>query len=739
MVSTSDLEKWQTATNGINESGQKELNQEEWSALVTLNGCLQNGNFNSDESRQALILLKNNLSQHNSNQILLAHMQNFIALCEQYLSHKCEPVQQQVPPPPLTFRGIPNKDIPNWQKAIQGIEAGRNNLSPKEIIAFNSLREQYVSGNLVSNENSNNIQILKNSLPSHSSNRLLQAHLKNFVTLYDKYLQANRQTPLPVKPINEPFGADTKASKSKGGSNKVLIFIIAAFVVGYLVYSNWSKGKETVGTKTALADSTRVDDNVIKQTTTNSAQQSNPITSVITPWTRFTNTFVTGDGGYYVISNIDGNLYFKGNNKDALIIQSVKEIYTTAGSFFAIKNDGSLWVWGDNSVGQLGDNTGINKTLPIKIMDNVKDINIQNTNNEKNGSIFVLKNDGKVYAWGKNQNGQLGVGDNENKYEPIELPLENVSYIFNTHFLNIAITQSGDVYNISGKPNLVDRDNYNKIFGENIIPYKLNLNGDLYKDSNLFASNVAFTNIRVNLYAGIKINSYVTKNGGLYSWGESPIGDGSNIPRKNPVLVLQNVIQSGVINNNRIALTSEGKLYMVNTKNTYKYESVASDVYLLSLGERMPSAMSDIFFDFYGYFTNDGSFYTYGTGSSENFSPTLLLKDVALPKIKYVITPLAEQSTTNSQTPPNISSGKKNLSYALSTQILTEDDLLGLSKQELRILRNEIFARHGYIFKSQDLRGYFSTKDWYKPQYNDVTRLLNTIEQRNVAFIQRHE
>jgi len=84
MVSTSDLQKWQTTTTGINESGQTDLIQEEWAALITLNGSLQNDNFESDESLRALTLLKNNLSRHSNNHILQIHLQNFIALCEQY-------------------------------------------------------------------------------------------------------------------------------------------------------------------------------------------------------------------------------------------------------------------------------------------------------------------------------------------------------------------------------------------------------------------------------------------------------------------------------------------------------------------------------------------------------------------------------------------------------------------------------------------------------------------------------
>jgi len=84
MITHSDLQKWQTATTGINESGQTDLLPEEWSALITLNESLQNSNFESVESRNALILLKGNLRRHDNNQTLQMHLQNFINLCEQH-------------------------------------------------------------------------------------------------------------------------------------------------------------------------------------------------------------------------------------------------------------------------------------------------------------------------------------------------------------------------------------------------------------------------------------------------------------------------------------------------------------------------------------------------------------------------------------------------------------------------------------------------------------------------------
>ena len=84
MVSPSDLQIWQNAVNGINESGKTDLIQEEWSALTVLNGCLSSGNFQSDESHRSIKLLKEHLSMHSINPILQTHLQNFITLCVKY-------------------------------------------------------------------------------------------------------------------------------------------------------------------------------------------------------------------------------------------------------------------------------------------------------------------------------------------------------------------------------------------------------------------------------------------------------------------------------------------------------------------------------------------------------------------------------------------------------------------------------------------------------------------------------
>lgn len=75
----------------------------------------------------------------------------------------------------------------------------------------------------------------------------------------------------------------------------------------------------------------------------------------------------------------------------------------------------------------------------------------------------------------------------------------------------------------------------------------------------------------------------------------------------------------------------------------------------------------------------------------------------------------------------------------LSERAVTAADLAGKTSGDLRLMRNAIFARHGYIFKSADLTDYFSNFSWYTPRHKDVTPYLSKVEQQNIAFINKFE
>jgi YARHG domain len=71
--------------------------------------------------------------------------------------------------------------------------------------------------------------------------------------------------------------------------------------------------------------------------------------------------------------------------------------------------------------------------------------------------------------------------------------------------------------------------------------------------------------------------------------------------------------------------------------------------------------------------------------------------------------------------------------------LLTEDKLAGLNILELRILREEFYARHGKKFDAPGIRDYFNWRDWYKPAKNQAAIKLNKIEQQNVDLLANYE
>jgi len=77
-----------------------------------------------------------------------------------------------------------------------------------------------------------------------------------------------------------------------------------------------------------------------------------------------------------------------------------------------------------------------------------------------------------------------------------------------------------------------------------------------------------------------------------------------------------------------------------------------------------------------------------------------------------------------------------------SMKYLKYIDVKGKSAWELKIMRNEIFARHGYIFKTSNMKKHFSQQAWYKPIYEDssyVYKMFSDIEKSNVNFIKKYE
>lgn len=74
-----------------------------------------------------------------------------------------------------------------------------------------------------------------------------------------------------------------------------------------------------------------------------------------------------------------------------------------------------------------------------------------------------------------------------------------------------------------------------------------------------------------------------------------------------------------------------------------------------------------------------------------------------------------------------------------SNRLLTKEEVENLKRGDLTIIRNSIYARHGYSFKNRPLRVYFDAQSWYIPVHADIRADFTEIEKQNIQLMLRYE
>ena len=220
---------------------------------------------------------------------------------------------------------------------------------------------------------------------------------------------------------------------------------------------------------------------------------------------------------------------------------------TVSGTDFtlALKADGTVWTWGYNGYGQLGLGDNSNRYRPTQInIENVVDIAAGN-----NHALLVTA-DGKVYSFGSNSYGQLGITGNT--YTPQEIPnLENIEKVSAGNYHSMAIDKEGNVYT-----------------------WGYNQNGQLgdgTRISNSIPTKIKLTNI-TKIATKNNTSAAIDGDGNLYTWGYNSYGqqgisiDNIYTPRKVPTL--EQIIDIAVENNTIIVLDKKGEV-LSSGYNTY--------------------------------------------------------------------------------------------------------------------------------------------------------------------------
>ena len=282
-----------------------------------------------------------------------------------------------------------------------------------------------------------------------------------------------------------------------------------------------------------------------------------------------------------------------------------------------IAQNGSLYMWGLNSLGQIGDGTTEDryKHKPTKILDHVIAVSLGYFHSG------AITQDGSLYMWGSNNSGEIGDGTTEDRYKhkPTKI-LDHVIAVSLGGDHSGAITQDGSLY-------MWGRNDYGEI-GDGTTE-------DRYKPTKILDHVIAVS-------LGYRHSGAITQDGSLYMWGrndDGQIGDGTTEDRYKPTKILDHVIAVSLGDYHSGAITQDGSLYMWGSNNSgeigdgttedrYKHKptKILDHVIAVSLGGGHSGAI-----------TQDGSLYMWGSnydgeigdGTTEDrYKPTKILDHV---------------------------------------------------------------------------------------------------------------
>jgi alpha-tubulin suppressor-like RCC1 family protein len=267
-----------------------------------------------------------------------------------------------------------------------------------------------------------------------------------------------------------------------------------------------------------------------------------------------------------------------------------KKVFTGGNHSFAIKSDGTLWAWGYNNVGQLGDGTTVNKSSPVQIG------TATNWHILAGGSghTLALKTNGTLWAWGYNAYGQLGDGTTTQRNSPVQIGIASNwsgisaggnSSLFLNYIPILPTVTTSAISNITGNSafaggNVTDDGdstiNYRGVVWSTSPNPTVALNTKTINGS----GTGAFSSTITGLYSKTKyyIRSYATNSQG------TAYGDEDTI--QTPRVVEDDAPNNGDANNDGIQDSQQDYVSSIFNNYTNKYITIESlDGYSISLAE----------------------------------------------------------------------------------------------------------------------------------------------------------
>jgi alpha-tubulin suppressor-like RCC1 family protein len=208
----------------------------------------------------------------------------------------------------------------------------------------------------------------------------------------------------------------------------------------------------------------------------------------------------------------------------------------------ALKSDGTVWTWGDNSKGQLGIGSEPQSDIPVQVSD-LSGITVIAAGD---AHTLAVKNDGTAWAWGDNSRGQLGDGATVQKNKPVQVStLTGIKAITAGSAHSIALRKEGTVW----------------AWGDNTYG-QLGTGNTTKKITPVRVEGISKA---IAVSAGSSHTVALKKDGTVWAWGDNSMGQlglGGDAPdmEKTPqqIAALQNVIAIEAGYSHTLALTVGG-------------------------------------------------------------------------------------------------------------------------------------------------------------------------------------
>ncbi|MBM7835589.1 RCC1 domain-containing protein [Clostridium sardiniense] len=363
----------------------------------------------------------------------------------------------------------------------------------------------------------------------------------------------------------------------------------------------------------------------------------------------------------------------------------------------AIDSDGNLYAWGENSDGELGDGTNINRDVPIKI--NGKGDIGENT---KIVSVSLglthsaaVDSEGKIYTWGANEYGELGNGNKNDissyvsKNSPVKINgkgdiNENTKIVSVSlgGYHSAAVDSEGNLYTWgkNGDGELGDGTNINRN-----SPVKINGGGVIDEKTKI-----------ISVSLGGYHSAAVDSEGNLYTWGLNEYGELGIIPgikEENSVNSPIKINGEGDIGENTkivsvslglthsAAVDSEGNLYTWGLNgdgelgdgtdiNKYKPVKINGSG---SIGEKTKIVSISLGLCHSAATDNEGNLYTWGSNKYGELGSGITYHHCAIPKVSILTLKYGDITRKedvdniyfNCKFPENLDTGAKSLTYIL--------------------------------------------------------------------------